>query len=324
MNIKDALNAIKTGNVLPVYFLKGNDHFLQSFFIERVSNIFFQDMPVDKTLMLPDDMKGKAIIDQLTVNDLFATKKLFILRNPQQLRGRVIDDLLDYCKSPQENHILILIHDDWIIKSKFLTQLQKLTNSVDVQTPFKTEMKKWANFFLKEKSKRADPLIVDNLIEIAGDSLGHLNNEIEKVCIWASEKDLIEKTDIERFTGWKRERQRWEFLLALGSRDLKNSILLGKSIISANETMVTLIYPLTSMFTELLLAKYENGTFSGSSGYVPLPPSIKKKIPQFSRKFNETELESSLEYLGHIDQRQKTQFSNDETDLIQFILHVIG
>ena len=165
---------------------------------------------------------------------------------------------------------------------------------------------------------------MDNLIEIAGDSLGHLNNEIEKVCIWASEKDLIEKTDIERFTGWKRERQRWEFLLALGSRDLKNSILLGKSIISANETMVALIYPLTSMFTELLLAKYQNGTFSGSSGYVPLPPSIKKKIPQFSRKFNEAELESSLEYLGYIDQRQKTKFSNDETDLIQFILHVIG
>ena len=324
MNIKDALNTIKSGDILPVYFLKGDDHFLQSFFIKRVSKMFFQEIPENKTLMLPDDMQGKDIIDQLTVNDLFSTKKLFILRDPQKLKGRIIDDLLNYCKSPDNNHILILIHDEWIIKSKFLTQLQKITNSIDVQTPFKTEMIKWAKFLLKQKSKKAETIVLDNLIELAGDSLGHLNNEIEKVCIWADGKDVIEKSDIEKFSGWKRERQRWEFLMALGSRDLKNSILLGKSIISSNETMIALIYPLTSMFMELLFVKYGNGTFSNPSSYIPLPPSIKKRILKFSHNFNEKELEKALEYLGTIEHRQKTTFSNDETELIQFILYVIG
>ena len=85
MKISEALSSMKVGAVNAVYFLKGNDHFLQSFFIENISRVFFKGDIVDKTLMVPDDMKGKEIIDRLTTSDLFSSKKLFILKNPQQL-----------------------------------------------------------------------------------------------------------------------------------------------------------------------------------------------------------------------------------------------
>ena len=114
MKVKDAINDLKIGNIHPVYFLKGNDQFLQTFFIQKVSETFFGDSDKDQTLMLPDDMKGKEIMDRLTMSDLFSSKKLFVLRNPQQLKGRPIDDLIQYCKSPMENHILLLINDDWM------------------------------------------------------------------------------------------------------------------------------------------------------------------------------------------------------------------
>jgi len=79
-NHKDAINDLKIGNIHPVYFLKGNDQFLQTFFIQKVSETFFGDSDKDQTLMLPDDMKGKEIMDRLTMSDLFSSKKLFVLR----------------------------------------------------------------------------------------------------------------------------------------------------------------------------------------------------------------------------------------------------
>ena len=97
---------------------------------------FFGTEPVDKTLLLPDDMKGKEIISQLTISDLFAAKKLFILRNPNQVKGKPGADLLAYCRSPMENHVLILVHDDWTARSSFFTKLETITDLVDVQTPF--------------------------------------------------------------------------------------------------------------------------------------------------------------------------------------------
>jgi len=324
MKIKEALSDLKSSQPYPVYFLKGGDQFLQSFFIEKVSKSFFQDLKEDKTLMLPDDMKGKEIIDRLTTSDLFASKKLFILRHPQQLKGKSSEDLLSYCKSPMESHVLIMIHDDWLAKTKFLTHIEKLVPTIDVQTPFAGDMKKWANYFFNERGKSAHGGVVDMIVEMAGDSVAHLNNEIEKVCLWVGDRSQINYDDLEQFSGWKRERQRWEFLLALGGKNYDKAISLGKTIITSNETMVALIYPMTTLFQEMLFSKMNQGTFESPRGYMPIPPSVKKRIPQFSRGFSKEKLEFALEQLAQIDKRQKTTYSHDETELIQFIGHVIG
>ena len=324
MIIKNAINDLKTGSVFPIYYLKGGDQFLQSFFIQKVSETFFGDLKEEKTLMLPDDMKGKEILDRLTMSDLFASKKLFILRNPQQIKGKVGDDLLAYCRKPMPNHVLVLINDDWMKKAAFLTNLEKITEPINTQTPFSLDIKKWANYFFKERGKTVHSSVVNIMVEMAGDSVAHLNNEIEKVCLWAGNRPIIESEDIEMFSGWKRERQRWEFLLALGGKDYDKAITLGKTIITSNDTMVALIYPLTTLFQEMLFTKMGNGTFAETRGYMPIPPSVKKKIPQFARGFSQETLESALNELGQIDRRQKTTYSTDETNLIQFIGHVIG
>jgi len=324
MKIKGVLDTIKSGTVNPIYFLKGNDQFLQSLFVKKVSETFFGEDPVDKTLMLPDDMKGKEIVDQLTTRDLFSSNKLFVLRNPQQLKGKMADDLLTYCRSPMESHVLVMIINDWLDKSAFSKKMGRIVEPIEVRTPFGTEMRKWANYFFKEEEKKVHFNVIDFMVEMAGDSLAHLKNEIKKVCIWTGEKDTINAEDIGQFSGWQRERQRWEFLGALGSRDLDQAIALGKTIITQNETLISLLYPLTYLFQEMLFVKMNHGTFQGSRGYMPISPSVRKRIPQFSRGFTKEKLKSALTYLGEIDKRQKTAYISDETELVHFISHVIG
>jgi hypothetical protein len=68
----------------------------------------------------------------------------------------------------------------------------------------------------------------------------------------------------------------------------------------------------------------KNGTYDEYRGYIPIPPSVKKRISSFSRSFKMKELESALMILGNIDKRQKTAYSRDETELIQLIGNVIG
>ena len=324
MKVKDAINDLKSGLLKPIYFLKGGDQFLQTFFIDKISRYFFNDEPENKYFLVPDEIKGKEIIDRLTITDLFATKTLFILKNPQQLKGKVNDDLLEYCKFPNENNILVLTNDDWTKKAVFLTQIEKLLDPIDVQTPFSSKLKKWANYFFKERQKSVHPTIINITVEMAGDSLMHLKNEIDKICLWVGDRDNITLNDIEKFSGWKREYQRWEFLLAFGEKDYERTLSLGKTIITSNDSMISLIYPLTAMFQEMLYVKMKNGTFTDSRGYMPIPPSVKKKIPQFSKGFSRKKLEFALNQLGQIDKRKKTTISSDETELIQFIGHVIG
>ena len=322
IKLKEILNEVNQEVIRPIYYLKGADFFLQNFFINYLTKIYFKGINIDKTLLLPDEMKGNEIIDRLSTHDLFSSKKMFIIRNPQQMKGKSSQDLQELCKNPIQNHIMIIISDDWSSSSSFFKKIEKIISPIDVQTPFENGIKKWAKYLFKNNKKTIDERTIDFLINIAGDNLTHLNNEIEKICISVGGRENILFKDVERFSGWKREHKRWEFFLALGNKNYNKSILIGKSLINGQESMMSLIYPLVTIFQEIFFEKMKIGTFLNNRGYLPIPPSIKKKIPQFSKDFTFDELESILLHLGEIDKRQKQNFTIDETELIQFIANV--
>ena len=324
MKIKEAIGSLKKDMIYPLYYLKGNDHFLQNFFIEKLSEEYFGSSKIEKILMLPDDMSGKEIVDRITTKDLFSTKKLFIIREPQKIKGKAATDLINICKNPITDCVTIFLNDDWSTRSSFLSKVEANVVQIDVQTPFASDLKKWTKFLIKKRGKTANSYVENILINMAGDSLVHLDNEIEKICLSIDDRSVIDVEDVERFSGWRRDRKRWEFLLALGEKKYSRAILLGKNLITQSESMISLIIPLTALFQEILFHKMKNGTFNENRGYISLPPSVKKRIYSFSLLFEMVEIERALKILSEIDKRQKSTFSKDETELIQFIGNVIG
>jgi DNA polymerase III delta subunit len=321
IKIKDILTELKKDVVRPLYYIKGPDYFLQNFFINYLTNTIFKDSNVDKIILLPDEMNGSEIIHRLTSQDLFSAKKLFILRSPQKIKGKANSELVNFCKNPVLNHVLVLISDDWS-SSATLKKIEKFIDPIDTQTPFENEIKKWARYLFKNNGKTLKPEGIDILVKNSGDNLSHLNNEIEKICISSGDRDIIDVEDIKKFSGWKREHKRWEFLNALGKRNYKDSIIIGKTIITNQESMISLLYPLTYMFQEILFEKIKNGTFNNHRSYIPIPPSIKNNIGQYAKFFSYEEVESIIIQLGNIDKKQKSVMSIDETDLIQLISNV--
>ena len=134
----------------------------------------------------------------------------------------------------------------------------------------------------------------------------------------------IKSDDLIISNAWGRSRQRWELFNSIGKRDLEKSIKLSKEIIGGTETMISLIYSLTSFFQELLYAKMNNGTYSQSNSYIPLSKSIKNNIGLFSKGYTRSQIEKSIKTLEKIERKQKTSTSNDESDLIHFLYDAIG
>ena len=319
----DILRAVQAGNIEPVYFLLGEEYYLQYLIIEQISKALFDENKQDKTLLLPDELSNKEILDQLTQTDLFASKKLFILRNPAALRNKYREELLDYCRNPLQNHNLIIIEDDYSNKKAMTKDLKKNLDAISVQIPFANEMKKWTRFFFKEKQLIASDNAIDALIEIAGDSVYHIANEVEKIALNVLDDVPLTLDTIYQFSGWQRDYQRWEFLQAIGLRDLEKALLLGQSLFRQGQTMLGLMYPLTSLFQELLFEKLSSGTLSVKKGYIPLPPSVVKKLPQIAKRFSKEEIEYALLLLGNIDRRLKTTNEPDESLLSQFLFTVL-
>ena len=323
IQFKNAIRLIQNNDILPVYYLKGEDQFLQKFFIEKLCDSIFSDNIVDKNLLTPNEMSGKEIIDIILSSDLFSTKKLFILRDPQQLKGRAIKDLLDYCSNALPNHILVLVNDNYLENSSFSKAIIKSTEPINVSTRISRDLIKWARFFFQENSKTADPSIIEEIVEHYGDSIYNIKNEIDKLSL-INNDPIIKYDDINFSSTWKRSRQRWELMSAIGKRDLDRSIILSKEIIGESDTMISLVYPLTAFFQEMLYAKMNNGTFVNPKSYIPLSNSIKNNISTYANGYQKEKIEKSIRELIKIETKQKTSNSNDESDLIHFIYNAIG
>ena len=323
-SITQIMNSLKNGVIKPVYLLQGTDQYLQRFLGDKVAEAFFQNSKSNKALLIPDDMKGSEIIEEITAIDLFSSKKMFILLNPQKISGQNRKELLAYCDNPIPSNCLVIVLEEFSKNVAMVRELTKRFTAINVSSPFENDMKKWAQYFLREKGVKANSDIINNIVDMAGDSVGHIANEIDKICILLEDGQELTKELVQQFSGWKRERQRWEFFKALGNKNLDESLKMGLALVNQNEAMLSLIYPLVTFFQELLFAKLPNGGISGHGGYVPLSNSIVKSLPSFLTKYSREEIELALELLGEIDLRIKTTTVSDESEMTKFLFNLLS
>ena len=210
---EDAFSTLKAAKSLKkLYFLMGSDHYLQKFFIDKIYDKVSIENSVQKVFLMPDDISGKDIIDKLTTIDLFNSMNLFILRNPNGLRGKVRDELVNYCQNPIAENILILVQDEYGAKNKMIKNLVSLINPISVSTPFYNKMEKWANKFFSENGFNDIPKeIIQYMVEIAGDSLNHLKNETDKISTNLNSKKDLNIQQVYQFSSWKKKLNEYEF-----------------------------------------------------------------------------------------------------------------
>ena len=323
---EDAFSALKASkSPKKLYFLMGSDHYLQKFFIDKIYDKVSIENSVQKVFLMPDDISGKDIIDKLTTIDLFNSMNLFILRNPNGLRGKVRDELVDYCQNPIAENILILVQDEYGAKNKMINNLVNLINPISVSTPFYNKMEKWANKFFSENGFNDIPKeIIQYMVEIAGDSLNHLKNETDKISTNLNSKEDLTIQQVYQFSSWKKKLNEYEFFNLLGDRNLKKTLEFGRILVSQETTLMNLLYPMTDFFQELLFIKISRGTNSNSRRYTQLSRSVIKNIPSYASNYSSKEIISALVRLGQIDRKIKTSKINDESAITEFLYATVN
>ena len=139
-DLKKTLSKINNGVIDKIYFLKGKDQFLQNFFIDKLFLNIFSDSQGFKKFFTTNEFSGKEIIDSILSTDLFVTKKLFIIKDPQKIKGKPLDELLNYCNDPLDNHFLLLINNSFADSDSFSKKIPKNVIKLNVSTPFHSEL----------------------------------------------------------------------------------------------------------------------------------------------------------------------------------------
>ena len=263
-------------------------------------------------------------MDMLNTSDLFSSKKLLILFYPQKLKGKIQKEFLSYCENPNVQHTLVIINDDFYKKTKFLSNLEKIVRPLDMRTPFNSDLKKWASVLFKEKNIYATGDAITQIVHLFGDSIYHIANEIDKICIGLRGSRKITGKDIKESLLWQKSYQNWEFLDVLARKKLNDALIRGKSYLNLVPDFSIVMNVLITFFTSLYYLKISNGTFLSNISSIPLSPYVKKRIPIGAKHYSLNEIENIIHYLASLDRKIKTSTINHESAFTKFLFHAIS
>ena len=163
MTHKQIIDAVKKGNVSPVYFLHGEeDYYIDELtrFIEH--NILSEDEKAfNLTVLYGKDSDFKNILDAAKRYPMMAEKQVVIVKEAQDLK--TIDNLEPYLENPLTTTVLLFAHKHKTLdkRKKFGKTLEKAEKGgkaviFEAKKHYENEIPDWISNYLRDEGYRID------------------------------------------------------------------------------------------------------------------------------------------------------------------------
>jgi len=307
------------------YLLVGDNDFLYLYIkdqivkrLESETELFLFDCS-DKT------DKIESLINSLGSQDLFSISKFIIIKNINKLSKKDKEAVISLIDSENTHRILCIDHSfltfDYksksnIIKNNTTKEFQKHLDTIDISTPFESEMIQWIKVFADELDLDINNTYSSKLVEIFGNNFSAIYNEMNKSSLAiAKEEDLMSM--LNQSSSVKKDKQLWELNYAICDRRVDAIFESGLSILN----QYGLSYLINAMFTiieAIFLTKKNNGTLLEATSR-NIRGKVVNRISTASSNYSFEELENAITIFSEIDVKLKTQKVIDEAEFTNII-----
>ena len=200
------------------YLLAGDSDFLY---------LYIKDQIVEKlnneTELFLFDCSDKAdkiefLVNSLGSQDLFSSSKFVIIKNINKLSKKDKETVIALINSENTHRILCVDHSfliyDYksksnIIKNANTREFQKCLETIDISTPFESEMTQWIKIFAEELNLNINNTYSSKLIETFGNNFSAIYNEMSKSSLSIEKEDDLIRL-LNQSSSVKKDKQLWE------------------------------------------------------------------------------------------------------------------
>ena len=299
------LRRIMAKEITPVYTLIGDDIFFQDTIVNGIIKIFLKDGGEKNIIILGSDSEEDLLIG-LNSNSLFNQKSVFVVRNSKKIKSKYQSDIIDYCKSPNDDNIVIFIYDDPYLKNKFKEQICEVSTAIDMRTPFPNKIKEWVSYYNKKNNINLSDPIINELVDNYGENINNVINEIDKLYLYSNSK-VDEIDSLLNMNMYKKENQVWKLLDSIGKRDKSRSLDIYLELYNNNTPLIKILLNLLDFFKELI-----NQKINIKSGKIIRNKIILKNLYIYGNKFSIDEILYAITVLRNCDLVSKTKSINEK------------
>ncbi|MDA8065054.1 MAG: DNA polymerase III subunit delta [Thermaerobacter sp.] len=235
--------------------------------------------------------------------------------------------LRDVAAGPPEGGTLVLSCPDAAPGGKLARLAGETGAVVDCRLPAAQERERWAVQLARSRGKKLTPQAAALLVEGAGDSLGTLVQEVEKVCLWADDQERVDLPAVAAVArGAAVAGTVFQLVDHLGERRAGQALGCLQTLLRQGEVPLVILSLLARQLRLLLGTcwwRQAGGAEERLAGYLGVPSFVARKLWRQAANFREEELVEGLRRLLEANGRIKTGW-RPELVLTTALVHLAG
>lgn len=205
-----------------LYLIVGEDQELINFYLNKI----MKEIGLDEEKKINYDMNTSSIsdiLDEVSMISLFSSEKVVIGYNFDigKINDNDRDYLIRYLNNNNSNDRYIILiagkvdgrsKDYKIFKDKFkIIDLLQVDNGKDIY--------RYVEDYIKDRGYKIDKYNLDYLVELLGNDINNINNEIDKILLYLNDDKVISREVIDKLVSDNIDNIMYEFTNAVLDRD---------------------------------------------------------------------------------------------------------
>lgn len=307
-----------------LYLIVGEDQELINFYLNKI----MKEIGLDEEKKINYDMNTSSIsdiLDEVSMISLFSSEKVVIGYNFDigKINDNDRDYLIRYLNNNNSNDRYIILiagkvdgrsKDYKIFKDKFkIIDLLQVDNGKDIY--------KYVEDYIKDRGYKIDKYNLDYLVELLGNDINNINNEIDKILLYLNDDQVISREVIDKLVSDNIDNIMYEFTNAVLDRDYEKIGKMYNDFKIENVGYDYLIGSLGNALRGALVIKilYNQGNSNNEiAKFIGKKEFYVKKMIERLYNYTVDDLCMMIDKLGIIDREYKSGKSN--IDMLELYL----
>ena len=307
-----------------LYLIVGEDQELINFYLNKI----MKEIGLDEEKKINYDMNTSSIsdiLDEVSMISLFSSEKVVIGYNFDigKINDNDRDYLIRYLNNNNSNDRYIILiagkvdgrsKDYKIFKDKFkIIDLLQVDNGKDIY--------RYVEDYIKDRGYKIDKYNLDYLVELLGNDINNINNEIDKILLYLNDDKVISREVIDKLVSDNIDNIMYEFTNAVLDRDYEKISKMYNDFKIENVGYDYLIGSLGNALRGALVIKilYNQGNANNEiAKFIGKKEFYVKKMIERLYNYTVDDLCMMIDKLGIIDREYKSGKSN--IDMLELYL----
>ena len=306
---------LREGGPVPLYAVLGEEALLAE---EAVGILLDAAVPAasrdfNLNVYSGDDEAARQFLAQARSYPFLCERRAVVVRRFEKMslrEPRAEAALLEYLTQPTPSTVLVLVAAKLDRRTRIAQALEKRARVLQVEAPPAAALPDWVRQRFAAQGVQAEPRACTLLVQLVGDSLLDLRNEVDKVVLRHGESGRVGAAEVTATVGQYRQEEVWAVNRALRADNMGGFLQALTRILEVDDDSIRVVAVLARQVSQLLRLKLlqDRGVrkMDELARRLEVPPFAVADLATQATSFTRKQLALWLRNLQHADVQMKS------------------